>query len=215
MLADQNMSRNREVRVVCPSLLIPEAVWKRLRAYIAACPGEVGGLGTVEIVEGDLVVTDVFLLEQEVSSVSTVLDTAAVARFVADWAGKGHDVSLLRFWWHSHADFAVGWSPTDRSTMELLSRENFLVAYVGNHRGDALARLVMQQPLALAVDDLPVTVIPRRDPRLMAAIRAEVRAKVRRKPFWRRPPPAGKPVPEEQSVSGELDLADGLKGGKP
>ena len=37
------------VNVICPRIRIPEQVWKRLLAYIDACPMEVGGLGTIEM----------------------------------------------------------------------------------------------------------------------------------------------------------------------
>src|SRR5688572_27623530 len=93
-----------QVRVSCPRVTVPEKTWKKLLAYIEACPMEVGGLGTVERVGQLLVVKDVFLLEQEVSAVSTVLDQRAVVKFLTDWTRAGHDPSLLRFWWHSHAD---------------------------------------------------------------------------------------------------------------
>ncbi len=206
--------RPTPVRVVCPELKIPERIWKRLRAFIAACPGEVGGLGTVEIVDGDLAVTDVFLLEQTVSAASTELDPAAVARFVTDWATAGKDVSLLRFWWHSHATFEVGWSATDLSTIALLAQGGFLVSYVGNHRGDELVRLTLHEPVRLSIDDLPLTVVPRLDVRLMAAVRAEVKAKVRPKPWWRRRPPAGDPPKETPAIPALLEPGnDGHEGG--
>ena len=69
-----------KVNVICPKVRIPEGVWKKLLAYIDACPMEIGGFGTIEKRDGDLVVTDVFLIEQEVSSASVEFDAGGFAR---------------------------------------------------------------------------------------------------------------------------------------
>lgn len=163
-----------------PRVVIPEAVWKRLLAYIQACPLEVGGLGTVEVRGDALVIDEIFLLEQEVTAAETKLDPAAVARFIAGFAGEGRDPSRLKFWWHSHADMEVFWSATDLATIRELSEGGYLVSLVGNHRGATKTRLTLRTPLELSVDNLAFQIEPALDPALVAEVRDEVRSKVRR-----------------------------------
>ncbi len=163
-----------------PRIVFPEAVWKRLMAYIQACPLEVGGLGTIAVRDGDLVIDDVFLLEQEVTAAETKLDPAAVARFVTRFSQEGRDPSRLKFWWHSHAAMDVFWSATDLETIRELSEGGYLVSLVGNHRGETKTRLTVRAPVEIAVDDLAFRIEPVLEPAMVAAVREEVRVKVRR-----------------------------------
>lgn len=199
--------KNR-VDLVCPRLRIPEKVWKKLRAYVEACPMEVGGLGTVEMIDGQLCVTEIFLLEQEVSSATTVLDPAGVAKFFSDWIKDGKDTALLRFWWHSHATMAVGWSSLDLATINLLSTENFLVSYVGNHKGDQLARLTFQKPVRIAVNDLPIDIVPEVDDKLREEVAAEVKLKVRKCGWWKFGSDKAPPPVVEEKIEADINSVD-------
>ena len=201
----------QQVRVSCPRIAFPEKTWKKLLAYVEACPMEVGGLGTVEQVGQLLIVRDVFLLEQEVSPVSTVLDQAAVVKFLTDWTRSGNDPSIIRFWWHSHADMDVFWSETDMATIRQFTQGNWLLSLVGNRKRQTRTRLTTSEPFPFAVDFLPVEVIPDVEDAIAKAAREEIAAKVRRKrrflPFGRdkaSPPAADDPLialtdgPEEE-----------------
>ncbi len=162
------------VSVICPRIRIPEQVWKRLLAYIDACPMEVGGFGSIELRDGDLLVTDVFLIEQQVSPASMEFDTGGFARFLGDWAKAGKDLSLLRFWWHSHATFDCFWSGIDLHTIGLLSRADYLVSFVGNHRRESRTRLTVAKPIPVTVDDLKLEVVTEIDHAVTAAAENEV-----------------------------------------
>lgn len=198
-----------------PRVHMPEGVWKRLIAYIDRCPMEVGGLGTVERIGGKLVVGEVFLLAQDVSPASTVLDPAAVARFVTEWVNAGRDPSLLRFWWHSHATFDTEWSHIDYATMDLLTEENWLLAFVGNHRREWRLRLTTQRPFPMALDHLPLTVVPDLDAALVKSVDDEMEMKVRRSTtgFWswprrRRDEGIGQQLPVVLGGSDDLPKGD-------
>jgi hypothetical protein len=183
----------QQVRVACPRVAIPEKVWKRLLAYIDACPMEVGGLGTIEWQDGKLVVTDVFLLEQAVSGVSTVIGHAAVAKFLVGWVREGKDPAILRFWWHSHADMGVFWSETDMETIRQFTQGNWLVSLVGNRRHETRTRITTNEPFPFAVDFIPVEVLADIDEAVVKAAREEVANKVRAKrriPFFGRDKPS-------------------------
>lgn len=184
-----------------PRIVFPEPTWKRLMAYVLACPLEIGGLGTVRVREDALTVEEVFLLEQEVTGATTHLDPGAVGRFVARFAAEGRDPSLLRFWWHSHASMDVFWSATDIATIRDLSEEGFLLSLVGNHKGETRVSLALRRPFGVFADDLPFRIEPQLDSALVNEVRDEVRAKVteavpgifrtRRRPV--EPPAIGEP----------------------
>ncbi|HTK04147.1 MAG TPA: hypothetical protein VL500_01055 [Candidatus Eisenbacteria bacterium] len=169
------------IRAACPKVVIPEEVWKRLMAYILACPMEVGGIGSVELVGDTLIVTDVFLLEQEVTPVKTLLDGPAIRRFVTEWVRQGKDPEVLRFWWHSHADMPVFWSEIDMRTIRELSRHNYLVSLVGNHKLQTRTRITSSQPFPFAFDFVPVEVTPDLGEAVTKAAKEEVDKKVRTK----------------------------------
>lgn len=189
-------------RVFCPKIRMPAAVWERLMAYIQACPQEVGGLGTVENAGNELVVSDVILLKQKVSSATTALDREAVARFVADWVRTGQDVGKLRLWWHSHATMNVFWSSTDCDTMKELADGGWLLSIVGNHNGETMARLTLGGEVSVAVDGLAIDVFTAVSDQVKRAAEAEVKAKVRTA-IWHR----GFPMASEERgvLSAETD----------
>lgn len=194
------------LRASCPKVAVPEKVWKRLLAYIEACPMEVGGLGTIEWRDGKLVVTDVFLLEQEVTNVKTLLDPAAVHRFLNAWVRDGKDPALLKFWWHSHADMSVFWSEMDMATIRQFTQEDWLVSLVGNHKRETRTRITSSLPFPFAFDFIPVEVIPDVDEAVVKAAREEVELKVRTK---RRFPWFGKDKPSPPAADDPLiDLLD-------
>lgn len=166
-------------RVICPKIRIEAKVWEKLLAYIQACPQEVGGLGVVERQSNTLVVTDVLLLEQRVTAATTTLDRSGVAQFVGDWVKQGKDVGTLRLWWHSHATMNVFWSSTDLETIRDLADGGWLLAIVGNHRGETRVRLQLGGDVAVAVDDLPMEIYTTVSEEVRSLATAEVRAKVR------------------------------------
>ena len=167
-----------------PRVRIPQPVWTRLWAYIRACPVEVGGLGSVVNRHDGLVITDVFLLKQKVGTAHTNLDTAAVREFVLDWIKQGKDPEQLKFWWHSHAHFPVGWSPTDEDTIRRMTESSLLVTCVGNHRGEVRTRITTAAPERCAFDFLALDVIPEIGEEARAKAEAEVAEKVSQE-TWR------------------------------
>ncbi|HTM68766.1 MAG TPA: hypothetical protein VL426_05720 [Candidatus Binatia bacterium] len=197
------------IRAKCPNVIIPEAVWKRLMAYILACPMEVGGIGSVELVGGSLIITDVFLLEQEVTPVKTLLDGKAVRKFVTEWVRQGKDPEVLRFWWHSHADMPVFWSEIDMRTINEMSRDNYLVSLVGNHKLATRTRITSALPFPFAFDHVPVEVVPDLSEAMTKAAADEVAKKVRTKrrlfPFFAEKP---SPVAPDDPLMPLLDEGD-------
>ena len=170
-----------KMKLLMPQVKILEQVWKRLMAYIITCPKEVGGLGSVEERDGELIVTDVFLIEQTASPGDFEIDPTALSQFVNEWIAYGRDVSELKFWWHSHADMNTFWSVVDEDTMRRLAGDSYLISLVGNRRQEHRTCLTILKPVHLVIDDIKIEVIETFDQYLLDAAEEEIKLKVKQK----------------------------------
>lgn len=94
---------------------------------------EVSGLGRVERTStGALVVTKVYLLEQENSSATTDITEDAISKLMYE---TREDKGDLNFWWHSHVNMDTFWSGTDMSTIEQFGKNGYLLSTVFNKKG--------------------------------------------------------------------------------
>lgn len=130
--------------------------YARLRLYVELCPSEIGGLGEVRPDGDGLLVTDLSLLEQRVSSCETELHPEAVLRLLHRYLEEGRDPAALRLWWHSHAEHEVEWSETDEATIEGFGADS-LISLVTNKAGDLLCRWDAWRPGRLTVEAIPVS----------------------------------------------------------
>lgn len=167
-----------------PKVRITESAWKLLRAFIQACPKEVGGIGTVTAEEDELIVREVFLIGQEASAGDFEIDPQALGQFLNEWIRQGRDTSELKFWWHSHADMNTFWSAVDEDTMQRLAGDSYLVSLVGNRKGEHRTCLTLMHPLHITVDDIRIDVIEELHPELVEWAEAEVQDKVRIRRKW-------------------------------
>ncbi len=155
--------------------------FRRLKLYIDLCPFEVGGLGTVEPLGPDLLVTDIFLIRQRASDTDTELDPKAVAEHLLQILKEGRDPAALRLWWHSHADGSIFWSDTDEETILSLHIDK-LISIVGNKRHEFRCRLDQFAPRRLTFDGIDLLPIhddsPEDEDRLRKETLAELREKV-------------------------------------
>jgi hypothetical protein len=110
-------------------IIIREHVYRKFMHFVDKAPGEVSGMGAVEIVNGVPVVTDVWLVKQKNSDASTELDGNEVARLMFEHRDKD-----LRWWVHSHAEMSVFWSGTDEATIKEFGEHGWLVATVMNKK---------------------------------------------------------------------------------
>lgn len=170
----------------------PLVVWidqeaaDRLGVYLQH-PQEISGLGQVEVIDGEFVITSVHLLEQTVSNAHTTISEIGVLKLLQELKSRGESTESLRFWWHSHANMEPYFSTIDQRTIAGFGHLPWLLSYVGCHRpGQYEARLDifpsnLGLPYAVTV---PVVVLPHHRPsrRLMRSALAEVRRKVTRAP---------------------------------
>jgi proteasome lid subunit RPN8/RPN11 len=114
-------------------ILTPE-VHAEIMFHVHKTNIEVSGLGRIQRdTNGDMVVTKVYLLEQENSAVTTDIDPDAVAKLMYD---SREDAGDLNFWWHSHHTMAAYMSGTDVDTIKEFGKNGYLVATVFNKRGE-------------------------------------------------------------------------------
>ena len=162
-------------------ICIANQAFKRLKLYIDLCPFEVGGLGTVEPLGRDLLVTHIFLIRQRVSDTDTELDPQALADHLWQTLQGGGDLSSLRVWWHSHAEAPILWSETDEQTIATLQIDQ-LVSIVGNKRHEFACRLDQFQPERATFDRIPLVPLHEEilgdDESLRRQITAELREKL-------------------------------------
>ncbi|MBY0359596.1 MAG: hypothetical protein K2W82_16445 [Candidatus Obscuribacterales bacterium] len=127
-------------------LITPEA-YKRMFLYVDIGQQEVGWLGTVTQLEnGDFLIDQTYLLEQEVSAVETELSTVGQAKLAEELIAKAtgdddlEDLNRLRFWGHSHVRMGVSPSGTDERTMERFGRDGmpWYIRGIFNKVGDAV-----------------------------------------------------------------------------
>jgi hypothetical protein len=163
-----------------PKFRITSYAWEKFWAYIDIAKGEIGGLGKMEISPGFLTVSDIFVFEQSASAAHFVLDPAALSKFGRGILERGEKLMQYRLWWHSHAEFAVGWSPDkDEVTIERLSRETFLVSIVGNKNAEMATRYDIQTPFHLVIHNFGAQILTVPEKLDLNALEDEVASKVR------------------------------------
>ena len=116
---------------------------QRLLYNIQECPEEISGLALLDYkpAANNILVHNLRLLEQKVTSVMTDLDQVAIGKLMTQMIQKGHDTATLKVWWHSHAGGDVYWSKhQDEVTIRNLGDFGFdyLLSIVGKHRGEVL-----------------------------------------------------------------------------
>ena len=163
-----------------PRIFIAAPAFKRLALYIELCPFEVSGLGTVEPIGRDLLVTEVFLIRQRASDSDTELDPQAVGDHLLETVQKGGDPTALRLWWHSHGGGPIFWSETDEETIAALQIDQ-LVSIVGNKRREFGCRLDRFMPQRLTVEGLPLVPLQDAPPEDGESLRRQIMVELREK----------------------------------
>jgi hypothetical protein len=102
--------------------------------YVNNTDIEISGLGRIQRDSlGNMVVTKVYLLDQENSAATTDLSEDAVSKCLFE---TRQDAGDLNFWWHSHVNMGVFWSGTDMATIEQFGSKGYLLATVFNKKGE-------------------------------------------------------------------------------
>jgi proteasome lid subunit RPN8/RPN11 len=115
------------------TLTIPLEAYRKIMAYADACDEEISGFADVEYKKDkqEIVVGEVYLLEQNVTGTNTHLEEEAVSKFNIDMIKKGRK-QLPQLWWHSHVNMGTFFSGTDEETCSELQNDSFNIALVVN-----------------------------------------------------------------------------------
>jgi len=111
-----------------PRVLITPEAYKHMCLYVEIASKEVGWMGSVSrMPNGDFLIEETFLLEQEVHETETELAAEAIGRLAMSLIDSGDDglekSNKLRFWGHSHVHMGTFASGTDEATMDRFGRE--------------------------------------------------------------------------------------------
>jgi hypothetical protein len=136
---------------------------------------EVSGLGTLQVMDGALLVTDAMLLPQKNGRAHTDIEPEDVAKLEYELRNSdGH----LRFWWHSHVDMPVFWSIQDLSTQKDLAAGGWFLSTVFNKKDEMRSSICMSKPLPLLMDNIPNEVLSLVDPKQIDQWNEEYRQNV-------------------------------------
>ncbi len=105
-----------------PRVLLTPAAYMSMCGYVTLASQEVGWMGTVSLTpQGDFLIEETFLLDQEVSGADTELSYDGVDLLRLELLSQGpageDKVRRLRFWGHSHVHFEPRPSPIDKDTL--------------------------------------------------------------------------------------------------
>jgi hypothetical protein len=127
-------------------VVLPPEIDAKIMHFVNKCDKEISGLGDAWLdVENKCIrITSAFLLEQECGPAETELDDDSIARALfeahQDEVQSGNP-RQLKFWWHSHVNMDVFWSPTDQATMRKLSEHSWFINIVFNKKNERKAAL--------------------------------------------------------------------------
>lgn len=175
------MTKEVEIKSKFNALYIDPIALRKIQYWADAADGEVSGLGIVEEQEdGNMLVTEAFILEQECTAADTELDPEAISKLMTDIIKDGKDPGKLKFWWHSHVNMGVFWSGTDDDCAETLSTEYAFSLVVNKHK-DRRVRLDLYKPFRITVDHVRLVEMAEEDEDLKKRCEEDVKEKVKKK----------------------------------
>lgn len=160
-----------------PTIYISYETKRKMDYYIMLTNSEISGFGHVVPYRQGLLVTDVFIVEQECSSTESDISQEAIADMLLTMILDEIDPSTIKLWFHSHAKMKTFWSQTDDDTIRILSKDSWLLSIVGSHIDNYLARVDIDNP-PITLDNLDIEVITPFDAKIRQAIQDEIANKV-------------------------------------
>lgn len=118
-----------------PTVFFAAAALAKVHHIVSTCTTEVAWFGLVdELDDGDFLITDIYIPEQEVSAAAADIDAAAIAQLVHRY---NIDSYKLRYHGHSHVNMSVEPSSTDQHHIEdYLEHYDWFIRTISNKRGE-------------------------------------------------------------------------------
>jgi len=151
--------------------------YRKLDAWARLATGEISALGMVELESDGPLITSLFMPRQVCTGASSDMNQEDVGAYLCELMARGEE-GKLRAWVHSHGDLGVFWSGTDQNTIKDLGSDPYLVSVVVNRKGEYKARIDINSPFKVTMEDLSLVVVYRADKDLEDECRAELAAKV-------------------------------------
>jgi len=195
-----NISNPKLPEVTLPfgdlELFVPKKSWDKIINYAKAAKDlEISGFADCKYDKelGQIIVGEVYLLEQSVGGATVHMDEEAVSKFNMELVKKGVK-QLPQIWWHSHVDMGAFFSGTDQETSEQLRNDSYSVSLVVNKRGDSHARMYINTKIQVQsmgenfvhedwVDISDLTVRTEHEDKIPQAIIDEVEKKIHQKKY--------------------------------
>lgn len=121
-----------------PKLYIKYEALLKMNQIVNTCTAEVGWLGSVEEKDRVFYVTDVFLLKQKVTGVTTELDEEALSDLLLQMVNEDQEkYNTIKLWGHSHVKMEVNPSSQDDETFKEYYQDNpFFIRLIANQKED-------------------------------------------------------------------------------
>ncbi len=163
-----------------PTLKLPLLVWQQIMTYTRLCPLEVNGFGYIAHHGASLRVSEVFILDQQVTEVSAEVDELTLAKHLTDMVNAGIPTGSLRFQWHSHCWGDTYCSHVDEGNIGVLgTNAPWIVSLVVNKFGASYVQLNIFGEFPASAE-LPLEIeYPPGSEELVAACRLDMNRKVK------------------------------------
>ena len=162
--------------------------YDKMSLYVELCPDEIGWLGYVDkLKDGQgYLITDVFLVDQEVHGATTELSPDAIVKYYngLDEAGREEFLNKCKIWGHSHVNMAPNPSGQDDTQGLELSKDvdDFYIRLITNKKNEYHITFYDKTIKAKIITDEIVLYNPE-GVELRKAIQEEINEKVKKKTF--------------------------------
>ena len=113
--------------------------YERMMAYARLCNEEIGMMGTAKMINGNMVITGIYISKQKVHGATCELDPADLARLDSIVMPKNEGDLIV--WCHSHVNMGVSPSSQDNETFNrLINQAGRCIAIIVNKKREISAR---------------------------------------------------------------------------
>jgi hypothetical protein len=158
-----------------PRVCIGLEVIEKIHCFVQLAHGEINGMGMVEKIGNDFVITEAFILKQDAGAAHAEIDPMALNRLVSE----REDYGKLHFQWHSHVYMPARFSSIDTANIAGYAGYfgDFMISFVTNKRSEYSCRLDLFRPFYVGFE-VPLTVIVPLQRDLLEECREDMRAKI-------------------------------------